>query len=172
VPALAVPLTQGKSAFIDPEDAALVATGHTWSAQRRENGLWYAVAYVRGSARNGGTGRYIGMHILVSGISRPDHVDRNGLNNTRINLRPAATWQNGGNTGKRKGTSSRFKGVTFVSRTGRWAAQLHHLGRKTHLGYFVEEEEAARGYDRAAMAHFGEFAATNVALGLLPPEEG
>lgn len=169
--AVVVPLTQGKVAFIDPEDVQRVTSGYTWAALRRENDVWYAVANIRGSRSAGRRGpRQIYMHTLVSGLSKPDHRDRNGLNNTKINLRAAEDWQNSGNTGKRKGTSSRFKGVTYVARTGRWAAQMHHRGHKIHLGYFTEEEEAARGYDRAAAAHFGEFAATNVMLGLLPAE--
>jgi hypothetical protein len=167
--AVAIPLTQGKTAFIDPEDAALVGV-YGWAAQRRENNLWYAIAYVRGSAANGGTARYVYMHALVSGASRPDHIDRNGLNNTKINLRVANGAQNNANQGKRQGCSSRFKGVTYVARTGKWAAQLHSGGRKHHLGYFTEEEEAARVYDDAAVQKFGEFAATNAMLGLLPEE--
>lgn len=169
-PALVVPLTRGHEAFISPGKAELVAA-YKWSAQRRDNGLWYAIAYVVGSARGGKPSRYVYMHALVSGGQRVDHRDRNGLNNTDANLRAATTVQNGGNTGKRSGTSSRYKGVTYVARTGRWAAQLHHLGRKTHLGYHATEEEAARVYDDAAVRHFGEFACTNVMLGLLPAGE-
>lgn len=170
-PALVVPLTRGHEAFISPGKAELVAA-YKWSAQRRDNGLWYAIAYVVGSARGGKPGRYVYMHALVSGGQRVDHRDRNGLNNTDANLRAATTVQNGGNTGKRSGTSSRYKGVTYVARTGRWAAQLHHLGRKTHLGYHATEEEAARVYDDAAVRQFGEFARTNVMLGLLPARKG
>jgi hypothetical protein len=112
------------------------------------------------------------MHALVSGMAAPDHRDRNGLNNTKANLRPAIHAQNMGNQPKRRGTSSRFKGVSFVPRTGRWQARIGVNGCKHHLGYHLTEEEAARDYDRAAVRHFGEFAATNASLGLLLPAEG
>jgi hypothetical protein len=170
VPAVVIPLTQGQFVFVDPEEVARVTTGYTWSAQSRENNLWYAIAYVRGSARNGGTARYVYMHALITGCPGVDHRDRNGLNNTKVNLRVATDVQNSANTGKRSGTSSRFKGVSFVGRTGRWKASLHTGGRNLHLGYFTDEQEAARVYDDAATTRFGEFAATNVVLGLLPAE--
>lgn len=167
--AVVIPLTRGKVTFIDPGDVPLVTSGYTWSAHRRADGLWYARAYIRGSARGGQPARHIFMHVLIGGEPGIDHRDRDGLNNTRANLRSANGSQNTANQGKRGGTSSRFKGVSLIPRTGRWRATISP-GPGAHLGSFATEEEAARVYDRAATAHFGEFAATNVMLGLLPEE--
>lgn len=171
VPAVVIPLTRGMAAFVDPENASLVLSGYTWAASRKSNGLWYAVACVRGEARDGGKpGRLVYMHVLISGEPRTDHRDRNGLNNAKINLRVADRSQNGANRGLPANNISGFKGVSFNSRKGKWQAGITVRGRALHLGYFTSKEEAARGYDRAATAYFGEFAATNVMLGLLPEE--
>src|SRR3974390_36932 len=162
-------LSQGKAALAGLADVPLVA-GFTWCAHRKGNGLWYAVAYVPGcfSRPLGRSPRYIAMHTLITGWPRVDHRDRNGLNNTRLNLREAADGQNHANPAKRKraNASSRFKGVSFTPRTGRWAAGLTCAGRHVHLGYFDDERDAARAYDDAAPRHFGEFALTNSDLGL------
>lgn len=166
VPAVAISLTQGKTAFVDPEDVVLVS-GYSWHAECHRNGRWYARAYVRE------TDSYVRMHVLVGGRPGLDHKDRNGLNNTKVNLRVATESQNRVNAGKRQQvTSSRFKGVSLDKRSGRWTAYVRISGKRRHLGCFAEEEEAARVYDDAAVRCFGEFAATNASLGLLLPAEG
>lgn len=171
LPAVAISLTQGKTAFISPEKVPLVTTGYTWAACRKNDSLWYAVARVRGVARDGGKpGRLVYMHVLISGGRGVDHRDRNGLNNTEVNLRPTGKSGNGANRGPSANNTSGFKGVSFHRRKNLWQAQITVRGQGLRLGYFPEKEEAARVYDDAATAHFGEFAATNVMLGLLSEE--
>lgn len=65
-------------------------------------------------------------------------------------------------------SSSGFKGVS--KRAGKWRAYITVGGRFISLGSFTTVREAARAYDAAAREHFGEFAATNEDLGLLPPQ--
>ncbi|MEN6337259.1 MAG: AP2 domain-containing protein [Phycisphaerales bacterium] len=58
-------------------------------------------------------------------------------------------------------TGSRFKGVWFEKRVGKWRATIHIKGKSIWIGHFATEEEAARAYDRRAVELFGEFARLN-----------
>jgi hypothetical protein len=88
-----------------------------------------------------------------------DHINRDGLDNRRSNLRLATNQQNQMNRG-RKGGTSRFKGVSWDRQKSLWLAQMGR-GRGSKIGRFHAEEDAARAYDRAAREKFGEFACTN-----------
>lgn len=90
-----------------------------------------------------------------------DHVDGNGLNNRRDNLRRATNQGNNANRKSQRGSGSRFKGVWFHKVAGKWEAAIQCDGKKQYLGLHVLEEEAARAYDEAALRLFGEFARLN-----------
>jgi hypothetical protein len=64
-----------------------------------------------------------------------------------------------GESGLRK--SSKYRGVTWHKSGNKWTAQITYDGKNHHLGYFEDEEEAAKAYDRAASAHKGEKAKLN-----------
>ena len=88
-----------------------------------------------------------------------DHVGC-GLDNRRAMLRPCDDVQNQQNTTGRGG-SSRFKGVSWFARRGRWRVAFN-WDRKTHfVGYFDDEEEAAHAYDASVLPLAGEFARLN-----------
>lgn len=89
-----------------------------------------------------------------------DHIDHNGLNNKRSNLRICTVTQNAANRRKGKG-SSIFKGVYWYKRHQMWQARIRHKGKALHLGYFNDEPEAAKAYDKAAKEFWGEFAKLN-----------
>lgn len=90
--------------------------------------------------------------------SHIDHIDNNKLNNRIENLRPSTNQQNLWNSKSRPGTS-KYKGVSKVG--NRWRALLMKAGLRCHLGYFINEEDAAMAYNEASLIHFGEFAKGN-----------
>jgi hypothetical protein len=91
-----------------------------------------------------------------------DHINHNGLDNRRSNLRFATDSTNQQNARKSiTKTTSRFKGVDFVKPTGKWRARIAVAGKRLFLGSFTDELDAALVYDRAALKFFGEFACTN-----------
>ncbi len=90
-----------------------------------------------------------------------DHINGDGLDNRRSNLRRVTTAQNAGNQRASRSNSSGFKGVSWSTSSGAWRAQIQVARRSKHLGYFASKEEAARAYDAAALKRFGEFARLN-----------
>ena len=90
-----------------------------------------------------------------------DHINHDGLDNRKANLRPATRAQNNRHTKKRKNTWSKYKGVSFYSRETRFVARITTDGNTVTLGYFKDEIRAARAYDKAAKEHHKEFAYLN-----------
>jgi len=90
-----------------------------------------------------------------------DHRNGDNLDNRRSNLRLATPTENSCNRRKKTGGSSRYKGVTFNRRSGKWFARIRIHGKCIFLGTFESEVEAARAYDAAAKKYHGEFACLN-----------
>ena len=110
--------------------------------------------------------RSLRLHRVIMGVlDRPeitiDHVDGNPFNNQRSNLRLASCSQNGCNRGPLVGSSSKFKGVYWNKSAAKWKAEVAYSGKRFHLGYFEDEEAAARAYDVRAKELHGEFARLN-----------
>lgn len=98
----------------------------------------------------------------VYGTSLVDHIDGNGLDNRRSNLRIATNQQNGANSQKwRKQTSSQYKGVSWDHSRGLWRADIMFNRKHVYLGRYSSESEAAQAYDNRAIDLFGEFARLN-----------
>lgn len=94
-----------------------------------------------------------------------DHINHNGLDNRKENLRICTYSQNSMNTHKTKENKYGYKGVCFIggkeNRTKPYAAQLRYGKKRYYLGQFTTPEEAARAYDQKAKELFGEYACLN-----------
>ena len=142
-------------ALVDDEDYALVSKYH-WSLF-----IVGRVEYCRAYMPE--TGKRVLMHRLILNPpdrSQVDHIDHDGLNNQRCNLRICTHSQNVRNGRKHRTRSgkvctSTFKGVLWNGSS--WIAQAHG----TYLGSFDSEADAAKAYNDFARKHYGEFAMLN-----------
>jgi len=132
-----------------------IIDSYTWSLFKpKDRNKFYAVTCV--------SKRIILMHrLLVKSDLQIDHIDGNGLNNQRNNLRPASNSQNAMNKGGGNGTSSGFKGVSWHKKAGKWLVQIIHNGIWINGGFFESKIEAAERYNELAIEYHGEFAKLN-----------
>jgi hypothetical protein len=149
-----IPLTKGYVALVDDADRVL-AVGR-WQAIERPR-TTYAVHTLKRGA--------VSLHTFLTGYALTDHINLDGLDNRRANLRPATHAENLRNRGRQTNNSSGFKGVTWNKRSRKWQAQIGVDRGKRYLGNFVDPEDAARAYDLAARDLHGEFARLNFPSG-------
>jgi len=90
-----------------------------------------------------------------------DHIDHNGLNNTRRNLRLCTKAQNSRKARPQRNTASEYKGVSPDTNKKAWQARIWQYRKPIYIGYFKNEEQTARAYDKKAKELFGEFAYIN-----------
>lgn len=153
-----IPLSRGLFAIVDEADYE-AANSFRWSASPSYRGH-YAT---RNSRAGPNTPRITLLHRFLLQASVGvfvDHINGDGLDNRRSNLRLCTCRQNAYNTGSRVGSSSRFKGVYLKGR--RWKAQIRSETGVICLGTFDAEEDAARAYDDKARVLHGEFARLNL----------
>jgi len=160
-----IPLTQGKYAIVDPQRYEELAK-YKWFAVRSERG-YYALRMTKakkGKVKQKG----VRMHRVILKPTNGkfiDHINHNGLDNRRANLRFCTTQQNTWNKRKQRGNySSKYKGVTWLRSEKKWQVRIVCNGRQISLGYFDDEKEAARAYDAKAEELFGEYASLNLEL--------
>jgi hypothetical protein len=94
-------------------------------------------------------------------FERVDHINGNGLDCRRENLRVATGSQNSANRPGWRYGSSQYKGVTFNKQRNKWQAKITFDSKTKHLGYFDDEIDAAKEYDKNALVLFGKYAKLN-----------
>ncbi len=167
---ITIPLTRGKSALISLADIDLAETN--WAAtpsHALNKDLWYAQRQDYVTQKSVRMHRVILERILGRSLTQSesvDHINHDGLDNRRSNLRIANQSANCANSRKQpsfkgKQTHSKYKGVSRRLDTGHWIATIKVDRKQLHLGYFDSEIEAAKAYDKAARQHFGDYAKTN-----------
>lgn len=155
---ICIPLSHGKFVLIDNEDWER-ASQLNWRLQTNKS-TCYAVA-AKGTKQ--GYKKFY-MHRFLLGLEDKtlvvDHKDRNGLNNTRENLRVCTKTQNMQNSKSKSNNKHGLKGVHYHAQTGLWHSHIRHEGKRKSLGYFSTKEEAHKAYCDAANIMHGEFACT------------
>ena len=155
-----IPLTQNQFALVDPEYFNYL---NQWK--------WYVICVktlkyaVRNSKTVNGKRHRIRMHQVILGKKEnmiTDHINGNGLDNQRNNLRFATRTQNFINRKIHKNNTSGYKGVSWIKRDKKWYSNIR-VNRKTiNLGCFQNKKIAATTYNIAAKRYFGEFARLNI----------
>ena len=145
---LEIQLTKGLVAVADLSDFDLLVQA-TWTTLVTKNTNY---AYTKGPVL---MHRYL---LDAKPGEKVDHIDGNGINNRRSNLRICTPQQNGANSRKRAGRP--YKGVS-VGPNGKWRAYIKVNYKVIALGTFPTAEKAAKAYDRAALYYFREFARPN-----------
>lgn len=162
-----ITLSNGMKCQVDDEDYDKF--GHlNWHAEVRKHTVyvgryWYNKEKGYKSRKR--------LHRLIMNASPEmdvDHIDHNGLNNQKSNLRICSTMENRRNSKIRKDNRTGFKGVSLFkgriwkdSKTPVFRARIMVQRKEIGLGYFESAEEAARAYDSKAVELFGEFAHLN-----------
>lgn len=155
-------LTNGLTTFVDDEDFYRLSK-HRWCAHKSTpEGNWYAKRIEKDAS---GRIKNIYMHRDILGAlphEEVDHKDRNGLNNTKSNLRLCNKSQNNANIARRPRPASGFIGVYHDPKCSKpWRARCWSNGRAINLGQFPTPECAALARDEFVSARWGEFAVLN-----------
>lgn len=146
-----ISLTKGGFALVDDEDFERVSQ-LKWASILDRNVLY---------AQNHKDYLPIRMHRFILSASKGqqiDHINGDGLDNRKENLRICTTAENGWNQRVRKDTGSGFKGVSWNKASKRWVAYICKHKKTYSLGYFIEKEDAIAARLSAEKKHYGEFA--------------
>lgn len=151
-----IQLTHGKVALVDDEDFEFL---NQWKWCYHNGGYAVRADYTSGKHK------LITMHRVVNKTLKDlqtDHINRNKLDNRKENLRSCTSSENNKNTTSRKGSTSKYLGVSSYKRSNKWKSNIWICGKSKHLGYYISEKEAALAYNEAALKYHGKFANLNI----------
>lgn len=156
-----IPLSKGKFALVDDADFDYL-NQWKWFVRPSTGGSEYAMR----RTKTKGKVTMIFMHRFILGLTDSmtyvDHINHDGLDNQRANIRACTPSQNAMNRSNGFGWS-KFKGVgkNISTAPNKWTSRIKINKKYNHLGYFKTEEEAAKRYNEEAIKLFDEFACLN-----------
>jgi hypothetical protein len=149
-----IELKGGRHVIVDEADASWLTDLAFW----RLNGMKrYAVA----RCRNSNDHVNIFMHRIILNVDNGfyvDHINGNGLDNRRSNLRQCTKSENQWNSRIQSNNTSGFKGVDWSKLKNKWRAKIKVGGVRIELGYFDDIEMASEAVAAARIKLHGEFA--------------
>lgn len=155
-----IPLQVGRFAVVDKDDEVRLRQ-FKWFAMKSRN-VWYAYH----SRLRNGQRTVTAMHWFILGGKRldyqVDHVNGNGLDNRKVNLRLASPLQNAQHAQCRRDNQIRYKGVSLDKRYGTYRVRIRVNKKRLCFGSYKTAEEAARVYNRVAKQFHGQFAVLNM----------
>ncbi len=166
--------TDGAAILVDDDDYPLLSR-FPWY---RGGKAGHPMTFIYGK---NDTSQTVYMHqLIMGGAVNTDHEDQNVLNMQKVNLRPATYQQNGWNKAKpnfkNKKATSRFKGVSYAPLHGkdRWMVVISRGKGKgvERVGYFYDEVEAAKAYNKRVVEMRGKYAWVNPIPGESSPTKG
>lgn len=140
-----ITLTQGKVAIVDDDDFDWL-NQFKWFA-KKECGIWYAC---RNGSRKIEPRPYYRMHRYILSAKDEDvidHINGNGLDNRKCNIRIVTPRENSQN--RHHSRTSKYPGVCWHYIANRWLAQIRIKDKMKFLGYFENELDAAKAYKNA-----------------------
>jgi hypothetical protein len=150
-----IKLTQNKFSLVDEDDFNDL-NKFKWHA------LFDGYNYYAGRSSEyiNGKRKTIKMHTVIMNTPKGmevDHIDGDGLNNTKKNLRICTHSQNSKNQGLRKNNTSGFKGVYQDKIYKKWIAKINIDGKRIHLGRFNTKEESYEKYCQACKKYHKKY---------------
>jgi hypothetical protein len=152
-----IPLTLGQVALVSPEDFDHLSNFNWQARWSKACNTFYAQRVTSVTE-----GRYCFMmhrqilNLTKGNRSQADHINHNGLDNRRCNLRIVTVSQNNIHRRTRVGSSG-YRGVCWHKLNNRWVSSIKCGGKQIHLGYFLTAKEASQAYEEAASRLHGEY---------------
>lgn len=149
---VSIPMGKAGDLLIDVADLQILVWGN-WAPYKSTKTYYVASRTPK---------RYLSLHRSIMGAKwgqHVDHINGNGMDNRRSNLRLCTKLQNNWNIRRAKGVT-KYTGVR-MSAVGNYVAQIKHMNKRYHLGTFKSAAEAARVYDKRCLELRGEFAVLN-----------
>ena len=125
------------------------------------NWYYHKSGYARRNTKDGN----IHMHRVINktpiGVYT-DHINRNGLDNRKCNLRDCSMSENSVNKRTRTKASSVYRGVSFSKRYNKFMSVITFERKRIYIGLFDKEIDAALAYNKSALKYHGRFAVLNI----------